>query len=116
MPGSRIALLTLLLVVAAGCGDQEQPKNDAGDGRVNALSVGFCLGQNGYPLDPSQSGVRARTPGGQTFTITFYGTPRLAQKAAGTGATAVDNVVVTSQRPLPRTALATIQRCLHEND
>lgn len=103
-------------MVAAGCGDGAESKGDAAGGRANALSVGFCLGQNGYPIDPSQSGVRARTPGGQTFTITFYGSAKLAEQAAGTGATAVDNVVVTSQRPLPQIALGTIERCLHEND
>lgn len=114
-----LALISVLLALASGCGgDEEAGENGAGrtTGPVTDVSVGDCLAGEGYGLFPTTSGVSAETPSGTRFTIAFFDSAAEADAAAANAgdATAVGNGVVTvsGDKALAQKDLDAIQDCV----
>ena len=108
-------VLSLVLLVACGGGDEE-----TGGGHTETLPAGpqatdVCLGERGFSIRPSTSGVSAISPSGAEFTIAFFDTAAEATAAAGgaEGSTAVATAVVTPEgKRLGRQELATVEDCV----
>lgn len=113
----RLLVLALGLVLLGGCGGDD---GETGGGHTETLPPGpqatdICLGERGFALRPSTSGVSAVTPKGVEFTITFFSTAAEAKAAASkaTGSTAYDNAVVTpSGKQLSRADRETVEECI----
>ncbi len=79
---ARVVLLPLALaVLLAGCGGggggggQSGAGNGAqpnGGGGVNGVSVGNCLNEQDFIVQPSPKVLDGTSPGGVAFTLTFY--------------------------------------------
>lgn len=114
-----LALISVLLALASGCGGDEQAGENGGrtTGPVSDVTVGDCLAGKGYGLFPTASGVTAETPSGTQFTIAFFDTPAEAKAAAANAAgdaTAVGIGVVTvsEDEALAQKDLDAIQDCI----
>ena len=97
-----LALLAFLGLVAAGCGSGGGGSNlgnrPNGGGGVNGVSVGNCLIDDEFIVQPSQTQIDGTSPAGVGFSLIFYPSPAAATKAAGTKAkkttAVVENAVV----------------------
>lgn len=112
----RLLLLVFGLVLLGGCGGGD---GETGGGHTETLPPGpqatdVCLGERGFSLQPSTSGVSAISPGGAEFTVAFFDTEAEASEAAeGGDGTAVANAVVTAaDEPLTSDELATVEECV----
>lgn len=107
----------ILLALVAGCGGDDG--DEEGDGVTTmargAVATDVCLGEHGFALSPSASGVSAVSPNGVEFTVTFFSTAEEASAAAAKaeGSTAVADAVVTpSGKRLSRGELETVEECI----
>ena len=102
-----LALLAFLGLVAAGCGRSSSGSSAGGSGLgnrpnggggVNGVSVGNCLIDDEFIVQPSQTQIDGTSPAGVGFSLAFYSSPAAAAKAAGTKAkettAVVENAVV----------------------
>ena len=77
-PVSRLLVLAALVAVLAGCGSKggSSPgtaNEPTGGGGVNGISVGNCLNEDeNFLVQPSSNALDGQSPGGVTFTLTFY--------------------------------------------
>ena len=86
-PVSRLILLAALVAVLAGCGSKGSNPGTAneptGGGGVNGISVGNCLNEDeNFLVQPSANALDGQSPGGVTFTLTFYKDEEAAKAAA----------------------------------
>ena len=114
----RQLVLVLGLALLGGCGGGDGGSETAA-GHTETLPPGpvatdACLGERGFSLRPSASGVSAISPRGAEFTIAFFDTEAAASEAAGGGdGTAVANAVVTvAGKRLTAGELATVEECV----
>jgi hypothetical protein len=94
-----LLLLAVVAVLAAGCGGGSSNGQSAGTGTsggsgtdtngvpiggggVNGISVGNCLNNEDYLVQPSQTTVDGQSPGGVNFSLIFYATNAKAKAAA----------------------------------
>ena len=114
----RTAVLLAALALVAGCGDDPDEAGDVTTA-TGPVATDVCLGERGFSLRPSTSGISAVAPNGVEFTIAFFDTPVEASAAAegADGSTAVANAVVTpSGKRLARADLETIEECVSGAD
>lgn len=108
MHGSHKAIvassLCALVVAVAGCGGGGGSDNSAGEGNrptggagVNGISLGNCLGDENWLIQPSQTELDGQTEDGSNVHIVTYKTAAEAtKKATGVkGAVPVETVVIT---------------------
>ena len=87
-PVSRFLLLAALVAVLSGCGSKggSSPgtaNEPTGGGGVNGISVGNCLNEDeNFLVQPSANALDGQSPGGVTFTLTFYKDGAAATAAA----------------------------------
>jgi hypothetical protein len=87
-PVTRFLLLAALVAVLAGCGSKggSSPgtaNEPTGGGGVNGISVGNCLNEDeNFLVQPSANALDGQSPGGVTFTLTFYKDEAAAKAAA----------------------------------
>jgi hypothetical protein len=76
-PVARFILLAVLVIIVAGCGSKGTNPGTAneptGGGGVNGISVGNCLNEDeNFLVQPETNALDGQSPGGVTFTLTFY--------------------------------------------
>jgi hypothetical protein len=86
-PVTRLILFAALVVILAGCGSKGSSPGTAneptGGGGVNGISVGNCLNEDeNFLVQPSTNALDGQSPGGVTFTLTFYDDEAAAKAAA----------------------------------
>jgi ABC-type glycerol-3-phosphate transport system substrate-binding protein len=86
-PVPRLILLAALVAVLAGCGSKGSSPDTAneptGGGGVNGISVGNCLNEDeNFLVQPSANALDGQSPGGVTFTLTFYKDEEAAKAVA----------------------------------
>jgi ABC-type glycerol-3-phosphate transport system substrate-binding protein len=86
-PVLRLLLLAALAAVLAACGSKGSSPGTAneptGGGGVNGISVGNCLNEDeNFLVQPSSNALDGQSPGGVTFTLTFYRDEAAAKAAA----------------------------------
>jgi hypothetical protein len=86
---SPILVLVALVAVLAGCGGSSggggggTPSGvPSGGGGVNGISVGNCLNNEDFLVQPSQTVLDGQSPAGVSFTLTLYKDNAAAQAAA----------------------------------
>jgi hypothetical protein len=78
-----ILLLAVLAAILAGCGSSSSGGNGGGGGGsasgqpnggggVNGISVGNCLNDEDFLVQPSQKVLDGQSPAGVNFTLTLY--------------------------------------------
>lgn len=90
-----LLLLAVIAVLAAGCGSSgggggsttggsslDANGQPNGGGGVNGLSVGNCLNDSGYLVQPSQTTIDGQSPAGVNFSLIFYKSAAAAKAAA----------------------------------
>jgi hypothetical protein len=95
-----LLLLVVVAVLAAGCGSsggggggQASGTTGGGSGTdtngipnggggVNGISVGNCLNNQDYLVQPSQNAIDGQSPGGVNFSLIFFKTSAAAKAAA----------------------------------
>jgi hypothetical protein len=82
-----ILLLLVLTVAVAGCGGGGGKKSSGGSGtvdtsKVNGISIGNCLNNQDFLVQPSQTELDGQSPAGVVFTMKLYPTIAGAQAAA----------------------------------
>jgi hypothetical protein len=94
------------VAVTAGCGGKD-------------ASLAGCLNGKGFLVQGGDRIVRGSSPGGVTFTLTLYASPRVAARAAGkrartarVGRAIVDWSANPPHGQLSRAALTQIRACL----
>jgi hypothetical protein len=134
---ASLTALLLAALVVAGCGagggrtgaraNENRPN---GGGGINGISVGNCLIDEEFLVQPSQTSIDGTSPGGVNFTLTFYKTAGAAKKVfAGknpkTTAIVETGVVDFRGNPSPykgappakisKSELASIKKCIDQN-
>jgi len=76
-PVSRLILLAVLAAALTACGSKGSSPGTAneptGGGGVNGISVGNCLNDDeNFLVQPTTNAIDGQSPGGVTFTLTFY--------------------------------------------
>ncbi len=86
---ARLALTLVSVALLAGCGGgggtSAGSANGAipnGGGGVNGVSVGNCLNDENFIVQPSQTTLDGSSPAGVSFTLTFFKDPAAAKKVA----------------------------------
>ena len=86
---ARLALTLVSLVLLAGCGGGGGKSGGSangavpnGGGGVNAVSVGNCLNDENFIVQPTQTVLDGSSPAGISFTLTFYKDAAAAKKVA----------------------------------
>jgi hypothetical protein len=79
---SPILVLAALAAILAGCGGSSTNSSGGGGGNssgvpsggggVNGISVGNCLNDEDFLVQPSQKVVEGQSPAGVNFTLTLY--------------------------------------------
>jgi len=118
----RLLPLVLGLALLGGCGGSSGGGDQGGSGGTHTEtlplgpeSTAICLGERGFSIRPTTSGVSAVSPSGAEFTIAFFESEAEASEAAGGagGSTAVANAVVAPAGKRPTSGeLATIEECV----
>jgi hypothetical protein len=85
-----IFLFLLAALAVAGCGGGGKSSSGGGGGGgggqptggggVNGISVGNCLIEEDFIVQPSQTTLTGSSPGGVTFSLVFYKTEAAAKK------------------------------------
>ncbi len=107
----RFAPFLLGAALLAGCGGggggggtQAGGNRPNGGGGVNGISLGNCLIDENWLVQPSQDSVDGQTPDGSNVHITLYASPAEATKSATgkKGAVPIESAVVTfTANPTP---------------
>jgi peroxiredoxin len=76
-PVTRLILLAVVAAALTACGSKGSSPATAneptGGGGVNGISVGNCLNEDeNFLVQPSANALDGQSPGGVTFTLTFY--------------------------------------------
>jgi hypothetical protein len=86
-PTTRLSVIALAAstLAFAGCGGgggNSQPKDiPNGGGGVNGISVGNCLNNEDFLVQPSQTTLDGQSPAGISFSLRFYPSNAAAAKA-----------------------------------
>lgn len=99
---SPLLVLAALAVLVAGCGNSGGGSSSAtppnGGGGVNGISVGNCLNDANFLVQPSETRLDGQSPAGVSFTMVLYKDDAAAKKAAAKKnpkfTAVVDNAVV----------------------
>jgi len=117
--GAVIAVLAVL--IATGCGGDSSEGSTAAGG-LDVIGVSQCLSDAGFLLQPSQEAVAGKTPGGNSFTMSFYADEAAAKEAFDSKDEAtsalVENAVVEAtdgSEKLTDDELATVSTCMDQN-
>ena len=87
---SPILVLAALAALLAGCGGGSSSSSNgggsssgapSGGGGVNGISVGNCLNDEDFLVQPSQQVLDGQSPAGVNFTLTLYKDPAAAKAA-----------------------------------
>ena len=88
---SPILVLAALAALVAGCGSSGSSSSGSGGGSnsgvpsggggVNGISVGNCLNDEDFLVQPSQKVLDGQSPAGVNFTLTLYQDPAAAKAA-----------------------------------
>jgi hypothetical protein len=86
---SPILVLTALAAILAGCGGGSSGGGGGGNpsgvpsggGGVNGISVGNCLNEEDFLVQPSEKVLDGQSPAGVNFTLTLYKTAAAAKAA-----------------------------------
>jgi len=86
-PVLRLLAVAALAAVLAACGSKGSSPGTAneptGGGGVNGISVGNCLNDDeNFLVQPTPNVLDGQSPGGVTFTLTFYKDEAAAKAAA----------------------------------
>ena len=86
-PVTRLILLAVVAAALTACGSKGSSPATAneptGGGGVNGISVGNCLNEDeNFLVQPSSNALDGQSPGGVTFTLTFYKDDEAAKAAA----------------------------------
>ena len=131
-PASRLIVLAVLAAVLAACGskgkDAATANEPTGGGGVNGISVGNCLNEDeNFLVQPSANALDGQSPGGVTFTLTFYkdegAAKAVAAKKSAKFTAVVENGVVDFRgnptiyegappAKISKVELAAINRCI----
>jgi hypothetical protein len=84
-----LVVLTVSTTLAAGCGGGGGSSSGGGGGtatsatgKVDGITVGNCLNNDDFLVQPSTGSVDGQSPAGVSFTLTFYKTPAAAKAVA----------------------------------
>jgi hypothetical protein len=84
---THVILIAAAAATLAGCGSgggsnsKEAENRPNGGGGINGISVGNCLIDANFLVQPSQTSIDGSSPAGVNFTLTFYPTAAAAKKA-----------------------------------
>jgi hypothetical protein len=85
-PLAPVLVLAVAVAVLAGCGGGGSKSSGSGGGgdasKVNGITVGNCLNQSDFLVQPEIGVLNGQAPSGVVFTLTFYKTNAAAKAAA----------------------------------
>lgn len=85
---SSILLLMALIAVLAGCGGGGGKKSSSGvtgtidTSKVNGVTIGVCLNQQDFLVQPSETELDGQSPAGVVFSMKLYPSIAAAKAAA----------------------------------